>query len=272
MRWSTIALAIWGLAVLLPPPAHAGSAHGGNCVAYARDVTGIQLDGNAAAWWPNAAGRYERGQQPKVGAILVFKPSGGMRVGHVAVVSRIVGPREILVDQANWIRGRVVTAMSVVDASAANDWTSVKVIELHSGTHGRENPTYGFIYPRGAPANLGEAVAEADTRQADHGAAVAETDTRRADRSVGVTEADTPSAHHQAQVAATPKIVPKPAHPVQPAPHQPTNMQADFRLPLADAKLAPLSSDKRSRHLTAKLDHPKPDHPKPDRQRVAVLF
>jgi surface antigen len=138
----------------------AAASHGGNCVAYARDVTGVALDGNAAAWWPHAVGRYERGQQPKLGAILVFKPYGRMRVGHVAVVSRVVGPREILVDQANWIRGRVVKAMSVVDASPDNDWTRVKVIELHSGKHGRENPTFGFIYPRSLPPGFGEEVAE----------------------------------------------------------------------------------------------------------------
>jgi len=38
--------------------------------------------------------------------------------------------------------------MSVVDASPNNDWTVVKVVELHSGTHGRPNQTYGFVYPR----------------------------------------------------------------------------------------------------------------------------
>lgn len=81
-----------------------------------------------------------------------------MHVGHVAVVSRVVGPREVLVDQANWVRGRVTKAMSVVDASPQNDWTSVKV--QYAGTHGRENPTYGFIYPRVLQASLGETVVE----------------------------------------------------------------------------------------------------------------
>jgi surface antigen len=157
LRWRTVALALGGLVILLSLAAQAAAPHGANCVAYARAVTGIELDGDAGAWWPHAAGRYERGQVPKLGAILVFKPSGHMHVGHVAVVSRVVGPREILVDQANWIPGRVVTAMSVIDASPGNDWTSVKVIELHSGTHGRENQTYGFIYPRSLPIGLAEA-------------------------------------------------------------------------------------------------------------------
>jgi surface antigen len=147
-------------------PALASS--GGNCVAYAREATGIHLDGNAATWWPHAEGRYERGRRPASGAILVFKPYGRMHVGHVAVVSQVVGPREILVDQANWVRGRVTKAMSVVDASPFNDWTSVKV--QYAGTHGRENPTFGFIYPRVAPASFGEAIVEPRRAEPNHAA------------------------------------------------------------------------------------------------------
>jgi surface antigen len=155
------ALGGWGLVVLLCVPAVARTtyeAHGGNCVAYARDVTGIHLDGDAASWWFHAQGRYDRGQTPTPGAVLVFKPYAGMRVGHVAVVSRVVSPREILVDQANWVRGRVTQAMSVIDASPLNDWTSVKV--QFGGTHGRENPTYGFIYPQAVPASFAQTIVE----------------------------------------------------------------------------------------------------------------
>ena len=133
---------------------------GGNCVAYVRGVTGIQLDGNAALWWPHAAGRYERGQEPKLGAVLVFKSSGYMRSGHVAVVSKVVGAREILVDHANWVRGRVTKAMSVIDTSPGNDWTSVKVQLVPNTTAGRDNPTFGFIYPRSLPADFGTEIAE----------------------------------------------------------------------------------------------------------------
>jgi hypothetical protein len=165
VRWRLLALG-WGLSILLSLSAQAAVHHGarwgngtpgGNCVAYARAVTGIQLDGNAAMWWPHAAGRYERGQEPKVGAILVFKSSGYMRSGHVAVVSRIVGPREILIDHANWIRGRVTRAMSVTDTSPGNDWTSVKVQLAPNSTAGRNNPTFGFIYPRAVPPGFMEA-------------------------------------------------------------------------------------------------------------------
>ena len=161
MRWFWTALGGWGLVVLLCVPAVARTtheAHGGNCVAYARDVTGIHLDGNAASWWLHAEGRYDRGHTPTPGAVLVFRPYAGMHVGHVAVVSRVVSAREVLVDQANWVRGRVTQSMSVVDASPLNDWTSVKV--QFGGSHGRENPTYGFIYPHTVPASFAETIAE----------------------------------------------------------------------------------------------------------------
>jgi surface antigen len=180
VRVRLIALGGWGLLILSCLPALASS--GSNCVAYARDVTGISLDGNASSWWPHAEGRYERGHQPSIGAILVFKPYARMHVGHVAVVSRVVGPREILVDQANWVRARVTKAMSVVDASPANDWTSVKV--QYSGTHGRENPTYGFIYPRTLPANFGDTSVETkpEHRHAPHVARAADPDKHHKDK------------------------------------------------------------------------------------------
>lgn len=163
MRWRSIVLGGWGvLTIMMCLPAMARTTHdghGGNCVAFARDLTGINLDGNAASWWPHAEGRYERGQQPKVGSILVFRPYAGMRVGHVAVVSQVLGPREILVDQANWVRGRVSRAMAVFDASPRNDWTAVRV-QFGGGWGTRQNPTYGFIYPRVLPAGFGERIVE----------------------------------------------------------------------------------------------------------------
>ena len=162
MRCLAIALGGWGLALLLCCPANARTSligYGGNCVAYAREVTGINLDGNAAAWWPHAEGHYERGHTPQAGSILVFKPSGYMHVGHVAVVSKVIGQREILVDQANWVRGRVTKSMAVFDASPRNDWTAVRV--QFGGNWGtRENPTYGFIYQHTVPASFGPSFAE----------------------------------------------------------------------------------------------------------------
>jgi surface antigen len=172
LRRLLFALGGWGLITMSCLPALARTSHdvhhgrtshdihGGNCVAYAREVTGVRLEGNAATWWPHAEGRYERGHRPEVGAILVFKPYARMHVGHVAVVSRIVNAREVLLDHANWVRGRVTKAMSAIDTSPNNDWTSVEV--QNGSSHGRDNPTYGFIYPRAMPANFSEAVAAAE--------------------------------------------------------------------------------------------------------------
>jgi surface antigen len=169
VRWRTIALAGWGFAFLLSLPAqaavkHHGTPHGSNCVAYARELTGIKIDGNAGLWWSHAAGRYDRGQEPRVGSVLVFKSFGHMHSGHVAVVSGVDGPRRILVDHANWVRGRISKAMAVVDTSSKNDWTSVKVLggttRPEAGGQ-RDNPTFGFIYPHTPPADVGTAVAKA---------------------------------------------------------------------------------------------------------------
>jgi surface antigen len=176
LRRLLFALGGWGLITLSCLPAlartshdvHHGRAaheiHGGNCVAYVRDVSTVHLEGNAATWWPHAEGRYERGHKPEVGAIMVFKPYGRMHVGHVAVVSHIINSREVLVDHANWVRGRITKASSVIDTSPLNDWTSVKVQNqgANQDAHGRENPTYGFIYPRELPHHDTPAVAETD--------------------------------------------------------------------------------------------------------------
>lgn len=205
MRWRTIALAFWGLVNLLPLPAQAATKHaaephaalhhktasrtaiangvalhGGNCVAYAKAVTGIKIDGNAGLWWSHAAGHYDRGQQPRVGSVLVFKSFGHMRAGHVAVVSAIEGPRRILVDHANWIRGRISKAMAVVDTSSNNDWTNVKVLGARTETGGqRDNPTYGFIYPQIQVAALDDvATGTVDTHPAQVHAAHAHSSPR----------------------------------------------------------------------------------------------
>jgi hypothetical protein len=122
------------------------------CVTFARDVSGIHLSGNANTWWYGAAGRFARGQRPEVGSVLNFRASGGMRMGHVSVVSRIVSTREILIDDANWAapgqrKGMVRRGASVIDVSPNNDWTEVRVAN-GIGSWGRVYPTYGFIYPR----------------------------------------------------------------------------------------------------------------------------
>jgi surface antigen len=122
------------------------------CVPFARMISGIQIFGDAWTWWQQAAGKYGQGFTPKAGAVLVFKPSGAMRLGHVAVVSEVLTDRIIQVTHANWSviggnRGQVERDVTVVDVSPAGDWSQVKVWYDPLGDLGKTvYPTYGFIY------------------------------------------------------------------------------------------------------------------------------
>ena len=80
-------------------------SYGISCVPYAREASGILVAGNAWQWWDNAAGTYARGDQPEAGSVLNFRANGRMRLGHVAVVTRVVNAREVIVDHANWPGG-----------------------------------------------------------------------------------------------------------------------------------------------------------------------
>jgi len=128
------------------------SAESWQCAPYARLASGIQIFGNAATWWNQADGEYLRGHAPKVGAVLVFKASHAMRVGHVATVSEIVDARTIRVTHANWSpingrRGQIEKDVLVIDTSADNDWSKVRVWYHPIGDLGTSAyPTYGFIY------------------------------------------------------------------------------------------------------------------------------
>jgi surface antigen len=141
----------WGACFVAGLMAPIKSSRAANCALYARAETGVALYGAAGGWWDEAAGRYERGQMPAVGAILVFKRTRQIPSGHVAVVARIISAHEILVDHANWYHGTVSRGMSVIDTSPDHDWTSVAVINPPSGTHGRDYPAYGFVYPSRGP-------------------------------------------------------------------------------------------------------------------------
>ena len=118
------------------------------CAPYAREVSGIQIRGNANTWWGQAAGRYERNHTPGVGAVLAFEPTRRMRVGHVAMVSKVVSEREVLLTHANWSRrGGVERDVRAVDVSAAGDWSMVKVWYAPQGGLGTSAyPTKGFIH------------------------------------------------------------------------------------------------------------------------------
>ena len=123
------------------------------CAPFAREVSGIQLHGNASAWWGQAAGRYARGHAPKVGAVLAFAATSRMRVGHVAMVQEVVSDREVLLTHANWSRrGQIERGARAVDVSAAGDWSAVRV--QFGGSMGTTAyPVRGFIYADHAAAS-----------------------------------------------------------------------------------------------------------------------
>jgi len=126
----------------------AGAGPVWQCAPFARMISGIAIRGNANTWWAQAAGRYLRGDIPKVGAVLAFEATRRMRVGHVAMVSKIVSAREVLLTHANWShRGGVERNVRAVDVSAAGDWSQVKVWFAPQGGLGTSAyPTKGFIY------------------------------------------------------------------------------------------------------------------------------
>lgn len=134
------------------------------CAPYARALSGVQLRGAAADWWAAAPGKYQRAQDPEPGGVLVFRRSARLPDGHVAVVSKVLSGREILVTQANWERGRVTADQPVLDISPDNDWTSVRVWwpgtrQMGSAAY----PAHGFIRPprRTTPEQVAEAAPRA---------------------------------------------------------------------------------------------------------------
>lgn len=152
MRKTAILLAA---AIALAVPGDAKAAL--QCVAYAREVTGLNLKGDAWKWWEAAQGLYDRGVTPKEGAVLVFKRQGSMSHGHVSVIRKIASSRVILVDHANWAphrsagRGQVTEAVPVIDVSSNNDWSQVRVWYRPSNEYGsRVYKTQGFVYRPGS--------------------------------------------------------------------------------------------------------------------------
>lgn len=120
------------------------------CVPYARAVSGIEIFGDAWTWWGQAEGRYARGQAPRVGSVLALSKSHRLRLGHVAVVVALNGPRDILVSHANWggdaaTRGKIHKRQPVRDVSPGNDWTQVRFMNT-AGDFGGVYPAHGFIH------------------------------------------------------------------------------------------------------------------------------
>jgi surface antigen len=122
------------------------------CVPFARLISGIQIFGDARTWWDQATGKYDKGFIPKAGAVLCFKPTGRMTLGHVAVVSQVLTDRVIQITHANWSRidgsrGQIEKDVTVIDVSPQGDWSQVKVWYDPNGDLGATTyPTYGFIY------------------------------------------------------------------------------------------------------------------------------
>ena len=155
-------MAVCSVAMMLAAvPSAANAQPFWQCATFARAFSGLQLFGAAAGWWNQAVGRYTRGNAPKEGAVMVFKAINSMRSGHVATVSQVVSDRIVKVTHANWsVRGRVERDVEVVDTSAKNDWSEVRV--WFKGIHDlgiRNYPVYGFIY--GGKADV-TAAADAD--------------------------------------------------------------------------------------------------------------
>jgi len=119
------------------------------CVPFARTASRIEIYGDAHTWWDQAAGRFPRSSIPAEGSVLVLRGYNTDNRGHVAVVTQIVSEREILVDQANWMNGGEITRrVPVLDVSANNDWSQVRVWWLPTQSLGvRIYEARGFIHP-----------------------------------------------------------------------------------------------------------------------------
>ena len=168
MRGLATCGALVGAAMAAPALAHDPSLldYVGQCVPFAREASGIRIYGDAWTWWDQARGRYERGDVPRIGAVIVFARTDRLPLGHVAVVSRVVEKRVVMLTHANWSRlngerGHAEQDVTLFDVSPDGDWSQVKVwYRDMDGLGGGVYPVYGFIY--GTP----DALAEGDVARA----------------------------------------------------------------------------------------------------------
>jgi surface antigen len=141
------------VAFVLMAPVGAAADTYWQCVPFARLISGIQIFGDARTWWQQAIGKYEVGFQPKAGAVLCFKPTERMKLGHVAVVSQVITERVVQITHANWSpiegsRGKIEKDVTLVDVSPTGDWSQVKVwYDPNRDLGGSTYQTEGFIYP-----------------------------------------------------------------------------------------------------------------------------
>ena len=152
-----LALALVAMGATVPAQARSLLDYVGQCVPFARQASGIDIYGDAWTWWGQADGRYARGHTPRVGAVIVFSKTQRLPFGHVAVVSRVVEQRVVMLTHANWSRqngerGHAEQDVTLHDVSPENDWSEVKVWYRDvNGLGGGVYPVSGFIYG-GKPA------------------------------------------------------------------------------------------------------------------------
>ena len=156
-------------AIILPAPVKAEDYL--QCVPFARELSGIQIYGDAHSWWDQAAGVYERGSTPVEGAVLSLPSYGAMQLGHVAVVHKVVDRRTILISHANWSpingrRGQIEREVTAKDVSDNNDWSLVRIWYAPIGKLGTTAfPVNGFIHPEQPARKDGRHWASAKTER-----------------------------------------------------------------------------------------------------------
>ena len=155
MRMKGFALCLLTAATLTfsPMAIPYGQAEARDCVRTVRALSDFTIRGDAWTWWASAKGRHDRDVNPAKGAVLVFKRTQRLDRGHVSLVSKVIDRRTVEVDHT-WLEGRGIRrGMRVIDVSARNDWSAVRVWHEGTGQYGlRTYPTYGFILP-GAASN-----------------------------------------------------------------------------------------------------------------------
>ncbi|GAB5489618.1 MAG: hypothetical protein Pars2KO_31880 [Parasphingorhabdus sp.] len=163
MGYAIVPILLAAQALLFPAQVNAQNYL--QCVPYARQLSGIQIYGDAHTWWKQSKGRYQRGEIPVEGAVMSLKSHGKMRLGHVAYVSKVLDSRNILLNHSNWSpingrRGQIERNVAAVDVSKNNDWSEVKIWYAPIGGLGKTAyPVNGFIYSDRASQK------QSDTRQ-----------------------------------------------------------------------------------------------------------
>ena len=121
------------------------------CVPYAREHSGVKIHGDAWTWWDQAAGKFPRAVS--AGSGRGHGADGLCRAGARPCRggARLVSPREIRVDHANWLDdGAIYLDDPVADVSADNDWSAVRVWNIKTGAWGSRNLSGPGLYRAGS--------------------------------------------------------------------------------------------------------------------------